>query len=216
MLVSDLITRTQRKLDNTAFDSSLLIDFANDTQREIFTRFRLDFNESEDSTITTTAGSTALTGLPDDMAMPIDLRIFSPTNNTKLLPFIRYEDVDRLYPNASLTGNAPPIGWTVFAGVPRLVNNADTTYTLYMKYLINPPELTAAGDTPAVPVNFSEALVLGMYARALEHDDEFDKATTVRQQMDNLILDIAGRRREPFSAPHLIHQGFRHRINWSR
>lgn len=204
--VTTVTTRVQEKLDNTSFSTAKLLNFANDAQREIFNRYRLGFNEREDSTVTTTAGSTALTGLPTDMSIPINLRIYSPTNYTHLLPYVEYEEVDLVYPNTALIGNAPPFAWTTFNGTPRLVNNADATYTLYMKYVKTPVELTAGSNTPEVPVDFSELLVLGMYARALEHDDEFDKAAVVRQQMDALATDLNDRYRRQWGVPHVMRQ----------
>lgn len=197
-------TRVQRKLDNTSFNTAKLMDFANDAQREIFNRYRLGFNEREDATVTTTSGSTALTGLPTDMSIPINLRIFSPTGNAMLLPYVEYEEVDLMYPNVSLVGNSPPVAWTIFNGTPRIINNADATYTLYLKYVKTPIELTATSDVPEIPVDFSELLVLGMYARALEHDDEFDKAAVIRQQMDALALDINDRYRRQAGVPHVM------------
>lgn len=202
----NIISRTQAKLDNTSFDSTKLLAFANDAQREIFNRYRLGFNERENTTVTTTAGSTALTGLPTDMDVPLSLRVFSPVNYANLLPYIEYEDVDELYPNVGLVGSGPPIAWTIFNLVPKLVNNADTTYTLYLKYVKAPTELTSTASVPEVPVSFSEMLVLGTYARALEHDDEFNKAAAVRQQLDDLALDLNSRFRRMAGIPYQMRQ----------
>jgi len=205
-LLSDVITRVQRKLDNTSFDSATLINYANDTEREIFNRYRISENEREATGITTTASSNALSGLPTSPAVNnyIDLRIYSPQNYAMVIPYIEYEEVDIVYPNVGLLGTGPPIGWYIFNSVPTLVNNADQVYTLRAKYTIFPIELTASSDVPNIPVEYSEILVLGMYARALEHDDEWDKGAAARQQMNNLAMDYVNPRQS--GTPHVMRQ----------
>jgi hypothetical protein len=119
---------------------------------------------------------------------------------------MEYEEVDLVYPNVGLLGNGPPIAWTIFNGTMRLINNADATYVLYLKYLKTSIELTANGDVPEVPVENSELMVLGMYARALEHDDEYDKAAVIRKQMDDLAVDMNSRYRRQIGTPHIMRQ----------
>lgn len=204
--VQTVITKTQRKLDNTSFDSATLIDYANDTERELFNRYRIpSVNEREATSITTTNGSNALSGLPSTTVNNyLSFRIYTPINYAMPIPYIEYEDVDLVYPNVGLLGTGPPIAWTIYNGTPVLVNNADQTYTIRAKYLINPTELTSASDTPNVPQEYSELLVLGMYARALEHDDEFDKAAAARQQFDKLAIDYVSPRQS--GTPHIMRQ----------
>lgn len=203
--LSTVRSRIQRKLDNTSFDSTTLNDFINDGQRWIFNHSRLTFNEREAS-VTTTASSTALTGLPTDISQPLNLRVYTPVNYAMLVPYVEYEDVDLIYPNVSLIGNGPPIAWTVFNGTPVLVNNADQTYTLKLKYIHSPTELINDTDVPEVPVEFSELLVLAGYKRALEHDDDFDQAQVIQQQIDREIIDMNGRYRRQAGVPHIMKQ----------
>jgi hypothetical protein len=207
--LNDLILRTQRKLDDNAFSVAALTDFANDTEREIFNRYRVNTQEQQIDTITTTAGVRTLTGLPGvagagSVGQYISLRIILPVNYSKVIPYMEYEDVDVYYPNYQLLGQGPPLGWFIFDGTPSLVNNADKVYTISAKYTMLPTKLVAVGDTPNLPEEFSEITVLGMYARALEFNDEYAEAQSVRQQFDKLCVDYVDSNRRQAGTPHIM------------
>jgi hypothetical protein len=188
---ADLFTRVQNKLDDPAFSTDVLLDFLNDTEREVFNRYRINTKEQQLDTITTTADSRDLTGLPDSgtAGQYITLRIILPVNYSRVIPYVEYEDADKYYPNYQLLGKGTPIAWFIFDGVPTLLNNADKTYTLSAKYTLLPTPITAGTDTPNLPVEFSEITVLGMYARALEFNDQYDQAVAIRQQFNRLCTD---------------------------
>jgi hypothetical protein len=210
-LLSDLWTRTQRKLDDDSFDTSTLTDFANDTEREIFNRYRINTEEQQIDTITTTAGSRDLTGLPgvaggSAVAQYVSLRIILPINYSSVIPYYEYEDVDVMFPNYLLLGTSQPVGWFIFDGTPRLVNMADKVYTLSAKYTINPTKLVNATDVPNLPEEFSEITVLGMYARALEFNDEYNEAQSVREQYNKLAVDYVDATRRQAGVPHVMRQ----------
>ena len=107
-------TRIQQKLDDTSFDTNKLDQFINDGQRDILNARRFVFMEDE-ADLTTTSGSTALTGLPTTMQSPLSIRTFTPIGNAYLLNYIEYEDLDRALPNPAIAGDTPPTAWTVFA-----------------------------------------------------------------------------------------------------
>lgn len=204
--VQDLVTRAQRKLDDPAFDVPTLIDFANDIEREVFNHLRINTEETQIDTITTTAASRTLTGLPTSPAVMqyISLRIILPVNYSTVIPYMEYEDADVQYPNYLLLGQGPPIAWTIFDGTPYLVNLADKTYTLSAKYTQQPTKLTAVGDTPNLAEEFSEITVLGMYARALEFNDEYQEAVAIRQQYHALMPDYVDATRRQVGVPHIM------------
>jgi len=191
--VTSLYTRVQNKLDDPSFDTSKLLDWINDTEREVFNRYRINIQEQQIDTITTTAGSRALTGLPGvvgtGVGQYISLRIILPVNYSRVIPYVEYEDADVYYPNYNLLGQGTPIAWFIFDGTPTLLNNADKTYTLSAKYTMLPTALVNGSDTPNIPEEFSEITVLGTYARALEFNDEYAEARSVRQQFLKLCAD---------------------------
>jgi hypothetical protein len=206
---TSLYSRVQNKLDDPSFDTAVLLDFLNDTEREVFNRYRINTQEQQIDTVTTTAGSRALTGLPGDagsqtVGVYIRLRIILPVNYSRLLPYVEYEDADKFYPNYQLLGQGTPIAWFIFDGVPTLLNNADKVYTLSAKYTLNPTPITTGGDTPNLPEEFSEITVLGMYARALEFNDEYKEASAVRQQFTKLCTDYVDATRRTAGTPHVL------------
>lgn len=190
-LTSDIITRVQEKLDDPSFDTPRLLNFMNDTEREIFNRYRINTEEQDVTTLTTTQGVRTITGLPAAgvVGQFINMRIILPINYARVVPYVEYEDADVYYPNYQLIGQGPPIAWFIFEGVPSLLNNADKTYTLGMKYTLLPTKITSTSQTPNLPEEFSEITVLGMYARALEFNDVYDEATAIRQQYHQLAVD---------------------------
>lgn len=210
-LVSDLITRTQQKLDDPSFDTQTLINFANDIEREIFNKYRINTEEQQVDTTTTIAGSRTLTGLPGTaggsvVAQYISMRIILPVNYSMVIPYMEYEDVDVLYPNYQLLGQGPPIAWYIFDGTPAIVNLADKVYTLSAKYTMQPTKLAATTDAPNLPEEFSEITVLGMYARALEFNDEYQEAVAIRQQYHSLAVDYVDATRRQDGVPHVMRQ----------
>lgn len=206
--VSDLITRCQQKLDDSEFDTTTLMSFANDTDREIFNRYRVNIKEQGIDTITTTAGSRDLTGLPGAVGTVvgqyISLRVILPVNYSMVIPYVEYEDADVYYPNYNLLGMGSPMAWFIFGGVPSLLNRADKVYTLSAKYTILPTKITSLTDSPNLPEEFSELYILGMYARALEFNDEYDEAAVIRQQFNRLAVDYVDSTRRTAGTPHVM------------
>lgn len=206
---NDLYLRTQRKLDDPDFSLLALQDFLNDTEREVFNRFRINTEEQQIDTITTTAGVRTLGNLPGVagagvVAQYISLGILLPINYAKSIPYMEYEDVDVVYPNYQLLGQGPPIAWFMFDGTPSLVNNADKVYTLTAKYTILPTAITDGSSTPNIPEEWSEITVLGMYARALEFNDEYAEAQGIRQQFQRLCVDYVDSTRRQAGTPHIM------------
>lgn len=208
--LSTLITRVQQKLDNTAFDSTILTQFINDGVRDIVIQAKPQYYQAE-TTYTTSIGLNTLTTSATDVLVPINMRLFTPINYAMVLPFVEYQDVDLVYPNVGLIGVGPPVAWSTFTLIPFLVNNSDAIYILKSKYLQIPAELSAGTDVPALPVTFSEIIVLAAYRRALEHDDDFDEAQVIQLQVDSKLLDMATLAKPQIGVPHIMRQPNRRR-----
>lgn len=203
-----LYTRVQNKLDDASFSKAVLLDFLNDTEREVFNRYRINTQEQQIDTITTTAGSRNLSGLPSagTVGQYISMKIILPVQYSTVIPYVAYEDADVFYPNWQLLGQGQPIAWTIFDGTPLLVNAADKVYTLSAKYTLLPTAITGDSDTPNIPEEFSEITVLGMYARALEFNDEYTEAQSIRQQYRQLCADYVDATRRTAGTPHVMRQ----------
>lgn len=213
--LSTIRSRVQDKLDNTSFSTSILTQFVNDGLRDVVIQAKPPQYMME-TTYTTAVGFNTLTTSATDILTPINMRLFTPINYAMVLPFIEYNDVDLYYPNVGLIGVGPPFAWSTFANVPFVVNNADQIYTLKSKYLQAPVELVNDTDVPALPVTFSEILVLAGYKRALEHDDDFDQAQVIQQQIDSKIIDMELVQKPQLGLPHVMRQPNRRRRYGSR
>lgn len=203
-----VITRVQNRLDDNSFDSQMLIDFANDTQREFFNHYRVNTMEQQNDTITTTEGSRDLSNLPGTVGSTIgqyiSLRIILPVNYSRVIPYVDYEDADVYYPNYNLLGEGPPLAWFIFDGVPTLLNRADKTYTISAKYTVLPTTLSSTSDVPTIPEENSEILVEGMLARAHKFNDEYDKAAIDEAKFMKLCADFVDQTRRTAGTPHVM------------
>lgn len=208
--LSSLRSRIQDKLDNTAFSTSILTQFVNDGLRDVVIQAKPKQYQAE-ATYTTTTLSNTLTTSATDVLVTISMRIYTPINYAMVLPYMEYQSVDLYYPNIGLLGTGPPIAWSTFADVPFVVNNSDQIYTLKSKYIKIPTELVNDEDVPALPVTFSEILVLAGYKRALEHDDEFDTAQVIQQQIDTKLIDMDLINKPQIGTAHVMSQPNRRR-----
>lgn len=184
--LSTVRTRIQQKLDNVAFDQTKLTQFTNDGQRDVFNTYRFPFMEREAS-LTTTAGEVTVSTLPTDFQSSISLRRYSPSDTAGIMNYVDYEDFDERHPNPTVGDNAVPNEWTIFNNTITVFPKADTTHTLKLRYYKKPAELVNDSDVPEMPEEYSEVLVLAGYKRALMHDDNYDQAQVVQQDIDQLV-----------------------------
>jgi len=194
-------TRVQQKLDDTSFSTDKLNQFINDGQRDVLNSRRFTFMERE-ATVTAIIGANTVTGTPVDMQLPISLRITSPTTYANMLNYIEYEDFDVAIPNQNLVGNTIPQYWRVFNNSLLVYPNADATYGIALKYMKAPTELINDSDVPEIPESFGELLVLAAYKRALEHNDNYDQAQVIQQQVDVQVDTMDERYKRQFGVPH--------------
>lgn len=206
--LSVIRTRIGQKLDDTNFGTDKLTQFTNDGQRDILNARRFVFMERE-ATLTTTSGLDTVIGTPTDMQVPLTLRLYSPVNYATNLPYLEYEEFDTSIPNPSLAGNTVPISWRVFNQTIYVYPIANSTYTLKLKYIKTPAELVNDTDIPEIPEAFGEALVLAGYKRALEHNDDYDQAQIIQQQIDEQLDKMSERYKRQAGRAHVMAQPLR-------
>ena len=82
-------------------------------------------------------------------------------------------------PDPAAASSAHPYNYTLFGNDLIFAGNPDQEYTLRLQYIADPATISADDDTLDVPDAFRELVVLGMYRRALLHDDHFDQAQAI-------------------------------------
>lgn len=193
-----IVTKVQNKLDDSGFSSSILTDFANDTQRELFNSHFFQFME-DSQTFVLTPGTADIGTLPTNLQLPINLRISSPAAMSKVLQPITADEYDELYNSNAVSTQGTPTQWIPFESAISVYPIPSSAITLTMRYYKVPTELSNSTDVPEIPVEFQEILVLGMLKRALEYNDSYDQSAFIDAKMARLIDDMS-RRYSPLSS----------------
>ena len=182
------------KLDDTGFDDTALTEYANEVNKEICNEpMAWPFMEGVYvGTVTAANGSTY--NFPTGCQVPISIELTLPTGKVTYLDYMPYKEFDQRYPApATLTATTPTV-WAYFASSfiigPSL---PDQTYTLQMRYIKSPTVTTSDSSTLDIPDDFSELVVLGMYARALEHNDQPDYAAAQHEKFALLLSSMKQR-----------------------
>lgn len=188
-LISQYQGWTRTKLNRTSYDGTKLLQFADEANKEICNDRIWRFLEKTFSG-TIQAGITDYQ-LPADYQAAINFLVTDPDNKAIPMEYRPFELWDQDFPDpTALTASAPTL-WTVF-GDSLIVGPAapDQEYTLRLRYIKTPKNITQVTDTPDVTDDFSELLTLGMYRRALLASDNFNQAQVIYQEwqdkMDNM------------------------------
>jgi hypothetical protein len=190
--VASYKTAVRNRLDDTSFESAKLLQYLNDTNREIC-NFRLwPFMETSFTGTLDTTHNTY--DAPADYQSFINLAINAPDASAEFISYLPYQEFDQRYPDPTAASASRPACWTTFnnslvfgPGVP------DQVYTLTLRYIKAATTVTSDTDVVDVPDSFSELVVLGMYKRALMTNDSFDQAQVVAQDFDILMQSMAER-----------------------
>lgn len=188
---------TRVKLNRSAYDSTKLLQFLDEANKEICNVQIWRFMERNFVGTITTGASRYNFPVTNFQAM-IDMVVTSPDSNVIYPKFMPHEIFRKQYPSQATTvlAPAPPKVWTSF-GNSFTVGPAqpDQTYTISIDYVVAPTDLSAASDsaTVDVPDDFSELLTLGMYSRALQATDNYFPALLVAQTWQDKLDQMVER-----------------------
>jgi hypothetical protein len=190
-------TQVKNRLSDQNFSDTIITQFINDEQREIFNYYDLPFNR-------TTIGATITQG-NNTIALPAGnqkikaLRTVAPEGDDidlspYYVPWARFRN--RFRQNPSYYTEVQPYWWSIYNDEIVFSNNSDGTYDMEIDYLITPVELEDDSDVPEIPEEFQEILVLGALVRALEVNDDNDIAQ-YQQGKKNLLVQAMLKRLAP-------------------
>lgn len=192
-----LQTKVQQRIKDIGYSTSEITNYINDTQRDIFNEYRLPQMEAtQDYTLTVgVADITNGSGLPTNFVQAVDLYLTSGGAES-LLEYRDYQDIDQTYPDPTDTTINPsgvPRYWYKFGTTIRVAPAPVSAYTLTMRYIKEPTELSADADVPEVPSEFQEILVAGATYRILQIKDNYDQASIWQNKYDELLDKLVSR-----------------------
>jgi hypothetical protein len=181
------------KLDDEEFDPTIIDNFINDTQRDIFNEYELPFQEKIFSGAIP-AGS-AMFNFPTDCAQIQSQVVTAPDGSQTDIKngYMDFRTFNKNFPTPNNNEAAPISYWTLYAQNMLLSQPTDQAYTMNTFYIKKPTLLTDNGDVPDVPEEFGELLVLGAFKRVLERNEDYDLAAVVNQQYNNLLNMLVAR-----------------------
>ena len=181
--LANLIQKVKNRLQDNEYSDDLIKEFLNDTQLEVLGEDKYQFLERV-AEIPTEVGEAPL---PYDYQST--LRIVAKTGGNY------WNEVEYLSPAAFFSGEKKPNTYTIYGGRLYLggVECEDDDCTMAEIrhfYLARPVEMTESSDTPTIPPEYSEILVLGALARAERARDNFDYAGIYDSKQDQLIVNM--------------------------
>lgn len=177
------------KLDDEEFDPGIIDRFINDTQRDIFNQYELSFQEK--IFVGTIPMNSIMLLLPSDAATIQSFVVTSPDGNQRDIQsgYLAFREFNTHFPTPASEAASAINSWTLYGNNIMLSAPTDQEYNLTTFYIKKPKVLTADGDVPEIPEEFSELLVLGAYIRILERNEDFDQAAYIKSEY-NTLLDL--------------------------
>ena len=189
-----IVRRVQTdKLDDDEFDTGIIGNFVNDTQRDIFNQFELPFQEK---IFAGTVPSTSfMFNVPTDLALLQHATLAgTPGFFGTRMPWRKFFE---MYPDSANETPGKPTAWTLYAGNIVFDKPLDEDMTLTMFYIKKPVLLTTPTAVPEIPEEFAELLVLGAYIRCLKFNEDNDQAVyhegEYNKMLDLLVTRYGGR-----------------------
>lgn len=134
--------------------------FLNEVYREVHGMMRWPFLEAQDSSLVTITGTSAYT-LPmanwrNLDAVRIQIAAFQQFNNLEYRGMQEFRDLEHVDRDVTT-----PCYWTFYSNQLHFFPVPDAVYTVVIDYIIEPPDLSAAGDVPVLPLPYHDILVWG-------------------------------------------------------
>lgn len=181
------------KLDDDEYDTSVVDNFINDTQRDIFTEYELSFMEKIYSG--TVPEGVTIFAMPTDVSIIQAQVITGPDGTQRDLQdyYIPFREFIKRYPTPANNEPGEPYWWTSYAGKMLLSRPTDADYVMDIFYVKKPVDLTGENDVPDIPAEFEELMVLGAFARIQDREGDQDEAIVTKSQFDKKMLQLVSR-----------------------
>ena len=161
-----------------------LTGFLNDAYYDICSREPWPFLEKS-TTVDTVAGTDTLS-VPSDFNKALRLVIDS---QAQYLEPARLDDVTSRFAGL-LTNTGLPFLYYFIGDTVKVYPIPDSAYTVTLRYMAVPTELSNNDDTPILPSRHHRAIVLGALVAAYRMDDDPENAAVFEQQFEKRIATM--------------------------
>lgn len=192
--VAGLTSKVRQRVRDTNYSSSEILDYLNDTQRDVFNEYRLRFMQtSQDYSLTISETDiTNGSGLPSNFVQAVNL-VLKTSGDEKLIPYKDFTSADEMFPDSTDTTVYPankPQFWYLYGDTIRVHPAPDEAYDVTLRYYKSPTELTADDDVPEIPSEFEEILVSGATYRVLQVKDNYDQAMIHENKYNEILQKL--------------------------
>lgn len=188
--LSDLIAEVQTKSKDSSFDSTLITYYLNDTQNSILGQRMFPFMETS-VTVALGEGDTSYS-YPVDLQSIVGLRLSDPVDTASYIEpdYLPHRIFFDMYPTPESYGESAPTAYTDYGRTLLWSCPLAESYSMYLRYLKRPTDLSGSTDVPALPQEFKAILVLGALAGVEEYRRNFDVAAVHRRTIEDLTEDL--------------------------
>jgi hypothetical protein len=195
--LSTVIPKVQARVRDSAYSTTEITDYLNDTINDVFNEYRLTFMQTT-QTYTVTVGVSDITNgssLPTNYVEAINLTL-TTAGSEMIIPYQDFTQIDAQYPDPDdITRNpkGAPRYWYFYANTIKLFPAPDLAYTLSLRYYKKPTTLSSDADIPEIPSQFEELLVVGAGYRVLQVKDQYDQAGVLQNKYDEILQKLVVR-----------------------
>lgn len=188
MTLGTIRTAVRERLDDPTFDTAKIDRWTNWVLDDVYTRYQFPFMETT-TTLDTVDGTQeyAFSSIASDVDK---IRSIIDVTNEYTLEYVDPTELDETYQDQSDDAENKPQYWTVRDGSVKLYPIPDDAYTLKVIYKKVPAKLSVASDSPEIPERYSELIVLGVYQKAHEWNDDYDYASVIERQYEQKLMKM--------------------------
>lgn len=192
--LSDIITKVQKRVRDTAYNTAEITDYINDTINDVYNEYRLPFMQTYVDYVVpaNVQDITNGSGLLPDFVQAVDLQVTSTGKESQLI-YISYEKLFNEYPDPDDLTAYPasiPTHWYMYDETIKIFPAPAEQTNVRLRYYKKPTDLVQAVDVPSIPSQFSELLVVGAAYRVLQVKDNYDQAAILENKYNELLQKL--------------------------
>ncbi len=204
--LSNIISKVQKRVQDTAYSTAEITDYINDAQRAPFNEYRFDAMRTR-ANFTVTIGQSDITngsGLPTNYVEATSLRV-TTAGKEQTLSFISEDDLEDLYPSYDTATNGDPLYAYFSDNTIKVYPAPSSAYTVRLRYYRKPDLLENNDDVPEIASEFEEMLVVGGAYRVLQAKHAYDEAGIMENKFNEELQKFFDKYlRAPASGPAIM------------